>query len=350
MGYFPFGSAFFTNLLHYVRSGDFVNNLLLEARNVNEYAFALGAACHYMADKYGHSIATNRAVPLVYPETGKKFGQVVTYEEDKLSHLRVEFGFDVLQTARGSYLSQSYHNFIGFSMADSLLAQAFEKTYGLRITSIFPRFSLAVGTFRWTVRNLFPALTKAAWISKKKELKKRQPGLKARQFIYHMKRRQYVEEFGREREKPGLAASVLSFVIRILPKIGKLRSLKFRTPGPEAEKLFINSFETVLVHYSTFIENNEQKKLADIDYDTGQPTKAGEYCLCDQTYDAWLLQLQKDDFSMVTSDLKNNVINFYRTAYAKKRIDSCQCTELATALKALGDYQVTAPIVRSGSN
>src|SRR5678816_3944507 len=59
LGYYPFGSKLFTNLVHYVRSGDFIESLFKEASNINEYAFALGALCHYYADKYGHSVAVN---------------------------------------------------------------------------------------------------------------------------------------------------------------------------------------------------------------------------------------------------------------------------------------------------
>ena len=54
LGYYPFGSHFFSNLLHYVRTGDFVEAMIREARDVNEYAFALGALAHYAADNAGH--------------------------------------------------------------------------------------------------------------------------------------------------------------------------------------------------------------------------------------------------------------------------------------------------------
>src|ERR1700761_7971962 len=130
IGYSPYGSTYFTNLIHYVRSGDFVENLLSEAQNINEYAFALGALSHYLTDKYGHSLGTNMAVPIVYPKIGQKFGSVVTYDEDNTSHKRMEFAFDVLQTARGNYLPQSYHDFIGFNVARPVLERAFLKTYG----------------------------------------------------------------------------------------------------------------------------------------------------------------------------------------------------------------------------
>jgi hypothetical protein len=59
MGYYPFGSEFFSELTHYVRSGDFVIALIEESKDLNEYAFALGALAHYAADTSGHPLATN---------------------------------------------------------------------------------------------------------------------------------------------------------------------------------------------------------------------------------------------------------------------------------------------------
>ena len=73
MGYYPFGTPFFTNLIHYVRTGDFVMNMLSQANNLNEYAFAMGTLAHYYADIYGHSVAINPSVPLVYTKMKEKF-------------------------------------------------------------------------------------------------------------------------------------------------------------------------------------------------------------------------------------------------------------------------------------
>src|SRR5271157_5436053 len=67
LGYYPFGSRFFSDLVHYVRSADFLPSLLEESRDLNEYAFALGAVSHYGADVEGHSLGVNRAVPILYP-------------------------------------------------------------------------------------------------------------------------------------------------------------------------------------------------------------------------------------------------------------------------------------------
>src|SRR3569833_360490 len=136
MGYFPFGSIYFTNLVHYVRTGDFMENLLNESQNINEYAFALGTISHYITDEYGHSLATNVAEPLEYHKVGQKFGEVVTNELNPIYHSRMEFGFDVLQTARGNYASQAYHDFIGFKVARPVLERAFLITYGLNLDCV----------------------------------------------------------------------------------------------------------------------------------------------------------------------------------------------------------------------
>ena len=108
LGYYPFGSKDFSNLVHYVRSGDFVRELLLESQDVNEYAFALGVLSHYASDIAGHP-AVNQAVAIQYPKLRAKFGQSVRYAQDKTAHLKTEFGFDTVQVVKNRYASQQYH-------------------------------------------------------------------------------------------------------------------------------------------------------------------------------------------------------------------------------------------------
>jgi hypothetical protein len=110
LGYYPFGSTEFSNLVHYVRSGDFVRELLLESQDANEYAFALGALAHYASDIAGHP-AVNQAVAIEYPKLRAKFGKSVKYAQDKTAHLKTEFGFDMVQVAKNRYSSQQYHDF-----------------------------------------------------------------------------------------------------------------------------------------------------------------------------------------------------------------------------------------------
>src|ERR1700722_7361555 len=163
MGYYPFGSKFFSDLVHYVRTGDFIIALLRDSRDINEYAFALGALAHYSADNYGHRIAVNRSVPLLYPKLRRKYGDQVTYDEDHASHLKTEFGFDVLQIAKGHYAPNAYHDYIGFEVSHELLARAFQETYSLDLKSVFADYDVAIGTYRRSVSGIIPEMTKVAW-------------------------------------------------------------------------------------------------------------------------------------------------------------------------------------------
>src|SRR5579862_3129239 len=120
LGYYPFGNREFSDLVHYARSGDFVLELLRQSQDANEYAFALGALSHYVADISGHP-AVNQAVAMRYPKLRAKFGNSVRYAQGATAHLKTEFGFDTLQVAKNRYASDQYHDFIGFKVAQSLL-------------------------------------------------------------------------------------------------------------------------------------------------------------------------------------------------------------------------------------
>lgn len=335
MGYFPGGSKLFTNLIHYVRSGDFVLALLNDAQNPNEYAFALGALCHYEADKYGHRIGINPGVPLVYPKTREKFGSTVTYEDDPVAHVRIEFSYDVLQTARGNYAPGSYHDFIGFKVARPVLEKAFLETYGIDVNHLFGNLSRSIGSFRWIVKDLFPIITRAAWASKKGDIRKQTPGATGRKFIYTMHRKNYYRDFVSKTERPPFFANVLSLLIRIVPKIGPLRVLKFKTPGAEAEKLFIQSFDTTAAFYASHLSqlSREPITLSNIDFDTGFNTAPGEYKLADKTYGDLLVKLNEQHFVNITPALQQDILSFF-TQYkpiteTKKEKRKWQYTEQA---------------------
>ena len=333
MGYFPFGVVYFTNLVHYVRTGDFIQNLVDQSQNINEYAFALGAISHYVTDEYGHSLATNIAEPIVYPKVGQQFGKLVTYEDDPIFHSRMEFAFDVLQMSRGNYASKGYHDFIGFNVAKPVLERAFMLTYGQDMNEVFHgRLDLAISTFRWSVSTLLPSLTRTAWALKKNDIKKLNPGMTSRKFHFRLKRKEYYQQYGKERDKPKFGNRVTAFIIKILPKIGPLKALRFTPPGPVAEKLFIKSFDTTLAVYArvlTGLKNGNNPELPDIDFDTGKPTLQGEYGLSDLTYSQLLLYLQDKKFINVTNPLQNNILSFYGkgdttskvTEYKKYKVD-----------------------------
>jgi hypothetical protein len=313
MGYFPFGSILFTNLVHYIRNGDFIRAMLEEARNVDEYAFALGVLCHYETDKYGHSLGTNKAVPLVYPRIKRKFGDIATYADNHASHIKMEFGFDVLQTARGSYDSKAYHDFIGFQVADSVLVRAFRKTYGLEPKDLFGNLGLTIGTFRWIVKNFIPSIVKTAWATRSNKIKKLNPKTTRQSFRYKMSKSEYYKEFGKEREHLNIFNDLFSVVLRILPKIGPLKVLGFKAPDLASEKLFDLSFDSALYHYNLILKEISEgnASLPNIDMDTGNKCVRGEYVLTDESYGTLLLKLKDHNFEGMTLPLKQNILAFY---------------------------------------
>jgi hypothetical protein len=313
MGYYPFGSKFFSDLVHYVRSGDFVVNLLNDAQDVNEYAFALGAMAHYAADNLGHPEGVNPVEPMVYPKIRRKFGRVVTYEDDPAAHIKTEFGFDVLEVAKGNYAPQAYHDFIGFEVSKPVLERAFEDTYTLRMKDIFKDEDLALGTYRHTVSGLLPEMTKAAWQAKKDEIQKEYPGATREKFVYRMSRASYEKQWDGKYEKPGVGAKILAFLFKIMPKVGPFRPLSLKVPPPEGEKLFAKSFDDTLGRARSYAAElrSGQLRLPNMNFDTGKPTRQGEYHMADDTYGKLLDKLA--DKQLPPSDsLRANILAFYR--------------------------------------
>src|ERR1700693_1638007 len=249
MGYYPHGSFFFSDLTHYVRSGDFVLALIRDSKDLDGYAFALGALAHYAADNQGHPLGTNLAVPLLYPKLEKKFGHSVTYEEDRLAHVKTEFGFDVLEVAQGRYAPDNYHDFIGFEVSVPLLEQAFQETYGLDLKTVLTDEDKVLGSYRHDVSQLLPKATRIAWDLKKNEIMKDQPGITKRKFLFNLSKASYQKKWGKNYQPPTFGEKVIAFLIRLIPKFGPLKVLQLRTPTPETERMFEASFNTTLDRY-----------------------------------------------------------------------------------------------------
>ena len=311
-GYYPFSNKFFSDLVHYVRSGDFILALVEGAQDLNEYAFALGSLAHYAADNEGHPAGINRAVPLIYPKLLARYGPVVTYEDAPSKHLKAEFGFDVIEVARGHYVSEAYHDFIGFQVAKPLLERAFQETYSFELKKLFGDFDLALATYRFSVSRAIPEMTKAAWAAKKKEIIQLQPGMTRRKYVYQLSRADYEKEWAQKYSKPGPGARVLAWVFRIIPKVGPLRALAFRVPTPEAEKLFLASFDQTIDRYRSLLKAVDRGGLAltNQNFDLGRLSHHGEYWLADETY-AKLLEQFADSPDQISSDLRANIFNFY---------------------------------------
>jgi hypothetical protein len=316
LGYFPFGSRFFSNLLHYVRSGDFVEAMIREAKDLPEYAFALGALAHYAADNVGHPEAVNRSVALMSPKLRAQYGDSVTYADSPATHVLVEFSFDVVQVALGRYKSEAYQNFIGFEVAKPVLERAFHATYGLEMKDVFLDEDFSIGSYRYAIGQMIPQLTRIAWRDKKDEILKALPGIAQTEFVYSLPRQEFERAYGTKYRKPGVFARFLAFLYRLVPKIGPLRALQFKAPTPEAEALFLESVKDTRGRYRVALEavGAGPIDLVNTDFDTGKPSARGEYVLADDTYAELLHRLADRKFVGVSDSLRRNIIVFYAAA------------------------------------
>jgi hypothetical protein len=327
LGYYPHGSILFSDLTHYVRSGDFVLALLRGAREsnqLNDYAFALGALAHYVADNAGHPIAVNRAVAILYPKLQKKYGDAITYEDDPLAHVKTEFGFDVLEIAQHRYAPDSYHDFIGFQVATPLLERAFQETYGLPLKAVLSNEDTVLNSYRHAVSQQIPKATRIAWTLKKDEIQKDAPGTTKNKFLYNLSRSSYEKEWGKNYQQPSFGEKFLAFLWRLVPKIGSLRVLQFRTPTPQTEKMFEDSFNTTLDRYRALLSDEAAGRLAlpNDNFDTGGLTGPGKYRMNDEAHAKLLDKLADQKFVAASPAVREEMLQFFSdpaAAYATKR-------------------------------
>jgi len=312
LGYYPFGSREFSDLVHYVRSGDFVRELLLESQDVNEYAFALGALSHYASDIAGHP-AVNQAVAIEYPKLRAKFGKSVRYAQDKTAHLKTEFGFDTVQVAKNRYASQQYHDFIGFQVSKPLLERVFPVVYGVQLKDVLTHEDLAVGSYRFAVSRMIPEMTQVALQTHKKDLMRETPNFAKKKFLYRLSRSDYEKQWGKDYVKPGVGTRILSTILRYMPKIGPFKGLAFNNPTPQTEDLYFKSINTTVDQYRAFLEEvrNDTLVLPNCDLDSGQATTAAEYSLTDDAYAKLLTQLSERKFDLTSPELRVNILQFY---------------------------------------
>jgi Zinc dependent phospholipase C len=343
LGYYPFGSVEFSNLVHYVRSGDFVRELLLQSRDANEYAFALGALSHYAADIAGHP-AVNHAVSIQYPKLRAKYGNSVRYAEDHTAHLKTEFGFDMVQVAKNRYASQQYHDFIGFQVSKPLLERTFPIVYGVELKDVLTHEDLAVGSYRFAVSRMIPEMTKIALRTHQKDLMRETPNFAKRKFLYRLSRSDYEKEWGKDYKKDGFKTRLFSILLRYMPKLGPFKALGFNNPTAQTEDLYFKSINTTVDQYRIFLGQvrKDSLRLTNSDFDTGKETKAAEYSLTDETYAKLLGQLAERKFDRTSPDLRENILNFYSdlSLPLETKRDS---TRWQTVLSALDQLKLITP-------
>ena len=331
MGYYPFGDKFFSELTHYARSGDFVEALLRDSRNIDEYAFALGALSHYVADNTGHPLAVNLSVPLMYPKLHNEFGNRVNYEEDPTAHIMTEFSFDVVQITGAGYLPKTYHNYIGFKVPEALLAEAFQQTYGLKLNRLFFSEHLSLWMYKISASEIIPELGQITWRHKKKEIRRVNPRIVTARFTYRLSRENFESARGKrgryhrvrpwrwhwradlKRENGRFISKTLVFIVEVMPKVGPLRRLRFKPPTARVQNLFIEAFDVSVSRYETDVStlSGSNLQLKDENLDIGRPSPAGQYFLADETYAHLLNALAKHRFRNLTPELRDNILAFY---------------------------------------
>ncbi|MCU1272087.1 MAG: hypothetical protein JWN74_3381 [Acidobacteriaceae bacterium] len=312
MGYYPFGKKYFSDLLHYVRTGDFVTALIEESSDLNEYAFALGALAHYSSDNIGHP-AINRVVAIEFPKLRKKYGNEVTYADDHKAHIRTEFGFDMVQVAKNRYTSDRFHDFIGFEVSKPLLERTFPKIYGIQLHDVLGDEDLAIGSFRRGVSTIIPAMTRVALLNRRADLVRDTPNFGEKKFLYRLSRTNYEKQWGKGYRRPGFGSRVLAFILRKFPKIGPASALDFKVPSAKTEDLYIKSVNTTTDNYNSLLHQVRDGNLnfPDTDFDTGRKTAPAEYPLADVTYARLLQDLSKNNFAQMTPELRSNILDFY---------------------------------------
>ena len=341
MGYYPFGNKFFSDLVHYVRTGDFVAALLQDSSDLNEYAFALGALAHYVSDISGHP-TINRVVAIEFPKLKKKYGDSVTYADDPKAHIRTEFGFDMVQVAKNRYTSDRYHDFIGFEVSKPLLERAFFETYALKLSDVFGDEDLAIGTFRRSVSSIIPEMTRVALLSRKDQLIKEDPNFDRKKFLFYLSRTNYEKEWGKGYRKPGVRERILAFFLKAIPKIGPFRALQFKIPTPQTEDMYIKSITRTVEDFATMLgqANGEALRPDNRDCDTGKETSAGEYRLADETYAELLDKLAEDNFRQVSPELRANILSYFGDPHSPLSIrkDKKEWARVEKELQQLREY------------
>lgn len=315
-GYYPFGHPPFSNLAHYVRTGDFVTNLIRQSRNVNELAFALGALSHYVGDNLGHMDAVNTSVPIEFPKLRREYGPIVTYEESEHAHIRTEWAFDIDQLSHRRFAPAGYLRHVGFKVPRALLERAFYATYGLRLHKIIGNEFRSIHMYTWAVRQFLPRISYAEVLLHRKQFPPDEdlPGF----YAFQKRLKDASTSNGWEkyrRQRPGIGTHILAALIFIMPRIGILSDLAIRGPSRASEENYVESVNLATDRYLNVLHQLAQKNqdgfaVPDLDLDTGYPTRPGTYHLTDKTY-ATLLKQVTTNTAMPPLGLRQNILAFY---------------------------------------
>jgi hypothetical protein len=316
MGYYPFGKEFFSNLTHYVRSGDFVAWLFQNARTIDEYAFAIGALSHYLGDSVGHSEAVNPATAVEFPKLRDKYGRIVTYGESPHGHIRTEFAFDIDEISSGAFGPPSYMRFIGFKVPRKFLEAAFANTYGFDIHELLGRAHPALRSYRTSVRSFIPAVAQAEVVLHRHQFPPHPDDEAYHTFSERVARTNYERKWRHTYRGPGIRAHLLAVLVFIIPKVGAASDLAIKIPKPDTEEWYLRSVNRTVDDFRGILDEirtggNAPATLANLDLDTGSLTKLGAYPLADETYAQLLARITSKPGRVIPDSLRQNIVAYY---------------------------------------
>jgi hypothetical protein len=314
IGYYPFGDVFLSELMHYVRSGDFVASLFRNAHNVDELAFAIGALSHYIGDTVGHAEATNLAVAVEFPRLAEVYGPVVTYAEDEHAHVRTEFAFDINEIAHARLAPLAFLRRAGLQVPTTQLAKAFYETYGQ--SKDFPRTRsrrINVRGYRFAVRRFLPRIAYAVTILNRKRLPADSQSPEFKKLEAEAARVSTENHWEEYRRRPGLLTYSLAGVIYVLPKFGPLKMVAVKGPTEVTEEDYVRSVNrsTDSLRSALTRFGGPKPGLENRDLDTGLLTQPGGYKLTDQTYAKLLHRLVVDPKEAIPASVKEDVLHYY---------------------------------------
>jgi hypothetical protein len=336
IGYYPFGDRDFSNFTHYVRSGDFVLNLFRNAKNADELAFAIGALSHYIGDSYGHSEATNRAVPVEFPKLAARYGPVVNYAEGEKQHVQTEFAFDIYQIAQHHLAPLPYLRHIGLNVPVRQLGLAFYQTYGLTDFADHRSHRFKVWEYRFAVRNFIPHVAYAITLRRRNHEPAETDSPEAIEIDKEADAAAALGNWASYRNgKPSFETRVLRVLFFILPKVGPLSLVSVKGPTDATEADYMHSvyqsaaalryalrgftpltsrFETpqgFAIIKQPFGPRDPLHPLPNRDLDTGSVVKPGGYSLTDSTYARLLHLLAQSPAQPVPPGIKSDIQAYY---------------------------------------
>jgi hypothetical protein len=312
MGYYPFGKPSFSDLLHYVRTGDFIAALFRESKTPDDVAFSIGALSHYLGDTIGHPEAVDLAVGKSFPELAAKYGPNVNYAEGKHQHVRAEFAFDINDIAKHRLAPERYLNHVGFAVPVPLLTRAFYDVYGLDLGKVLHSSHPKLRGYRFAVRTLLPRVAYAETQLYRSRMPPDVPSPALDEFTKEVAALSTANNWAAYRRHAGIGTHLLAGFIFILPKIGALSDLSLRGPPPSAEQDYVNSLmHTTEAFRQKLAKATKSDGLLNLDLDTGDLVSPGTYSLEDYTYAALLHEMTSDPATPIPFGVKRDLLAYF---------------------------------------